>query len=86
MNVQVKTKKVYDEVIDFIAGGTTPESVIAFQLSETSKERLQDLIEGTKTEGLSPEEREELEMFLVLEHIMRMAKAKARIQIQSKSE
>ena len=86
MNVQVKTKKVYDEIIDFIAGGTTPESVIAFQLSETAKERLQDLIEGTKTEGLSPEERKELETFLVLEHIMRMAKAKARIQIKSKSE
>ncbi len=86
MSVRVKTKKVYDEVIDFIAGGTTPESVIAFQLSETSKERLQDLIEGTKTEGLSPEEREELETFLVLEHIMTLAKAKARIQIKPKSE
>ncbi len=84
--MQVKTKAVYEEVIDFIPGGTTPESVIAFQLSDTAKERLQDLIDGTKTEGLSAEERKELEMFLVLEHIMTLAKAKARIQIQSKSE
>ena len=84
--MQVKTKAVYEEVIDFIPDGTTPESVIAFQLSDTAKERLQDLLDGTKTEGLSPEEGKELELFLVLEHIMRMAKAKARIQMQSKSE
>ena len=86
MNLRVKTKPVYDEVIDFIAGGTTPESLIAFQLSDDAKERLQDLIDGTKTDGLSSEEREELELFLTLEHIMRMAKAKARIKLQSKSE
>lgn len=86
MSAKVKTKTVYEEVIDFIAGGTTPESVIAFQLSETAKERLQDLVDGTKTERLSPEEREELELFLVVEHIMTLAKAKARKHTQSKSE
>jgi len=39
MNTSVKTIKVYDEIVDFIAAGTTPESVINFHLSETAQNR-----------------------------------------------
>jgi methylase of polypeptide subunit release factors len=34
----------YDEIIDFIAAGLTPTSLIAFQPSEAAKERVAELI------------------------------------------
>ena len=77
MTTSVKTTKVYDEIIEFIAAGTTPQSVINFKLSEAAKERLADLIYQSKTEGLTQEEKGELDKYLVLEHIMRLAKARA---------
>lgn len=77
MTTSLKTTKVYDEIIDFIAAGTTPKTVIDFQVSEAAKERLADLIYRSKTEGLTPEEKSELDKYLVLEHIMRLAKARA---------
>ncbi|AFZ23595.1 hypothetical protein Cylst_1304 [Cylindrospermum stagnale PCC 7417] len=77
MNISVTTTKVYDEIIDFIAAGTTPESVIKFHLSETAQERLEDLIYAAKNNELTKDEKQELDFFLTLEHIMTLAKAKA---------
>ncbi|MBW4630982.1 MAG: hypothetical protein KME30_03480 [Iphinoe sp. HA4291-MV1] len=77
MNTSTQTTKVYDEIIDFIAAGTTPQSVVNFQLSDSAKERLEDLVYAHKMGELTPEERRELDYFLTLEHIMRLAKARA---------
>ncbi len=68
----------YLEIIDFIASGTTPESVVGFHPSPEAERRVADLIQREKDEGLSGEEKAELEHFLELEHILRMAKARAR--------
>ena len=68
----------YDEFIDFIAAGTTPSGVVAFQPSEATKERVEDLIRREKTGGLSEEETAELNNYLHIEHVMRLAKARAR--------
>ena len=67
----------FAEIVNFIAAGTTPESVVAFQPSEESKERVEDLIFREKTIGLSPEEKRELDHYMEIEHIMRLAKARA---------
>jgi hypothetical protein len=77
MTTSVNTTKVYDEIIDFIAGGTTPQSVIDFKLSNAAQERLDDLVYAHQTGELTPEEKKELDQFLTLEHIMRLAKARA---------
>ncbi|MGI8503677.1 MAG: hypothetical protein ACR2LR_21480 [Hassallia sp.] len=77
MTTSVNTTKVYDEIIDFIAGGTTPQSVIDFKLSNAAQERLEDLVYAHQTGELTPEEKKELDRFLTLEHIMRLAKARA---------
>lgn len=68
----------YDEIIDFIAAGTTPDSVARFEPSQSTKDHVADLIHKEKTAGLTPEESSELEDFMNLEHLMRMAKARAR--------
>jgi hypothetical protein len=70
--------RAYEEVIDFIAAGTSPSGVIAFQPSAEAKERVADLIEREKTTGLTPDEKAELDHYMQLEHLMRLAKARAR--------
>ena len=70
--------RAYEEIIDFIAAGTSPRDVVAFQPSAAAKERVADLIHREKTTGLSPEETAELDHYLQLEHVMRLAKARAR--------
>ncbi|MBD2740253.1 hypothetical protein [Coleofasciculus sp. FACHB-1120] len=79
----VKTIKVYDEIIDFIAAGTTPQSVVNFRLSEAAQERLEDLVYKHKAGELTPDEKRELDHFLTLEHIMTLAKARADKYIKS---
>ncbi|MEO8591719.1 MAG: hypothetical protein ABI759_00215 [Candidatus Solibacter sp.] len=68
----------YFEIIDFIAAGTTPAAVVDFHPSIEAQRRVAELIEREKEEGLSPAEAAELDHFMELEHILRMAKAKAR--------
>jgi hypothetical protein len=68
----------YFEIIDFIAAGTTPEAVAHFRPSPEAQRRLAELIEREKDSALSAEEKAELDHFMELEHILRMAKAKAR--------
>jgi hypothetical protein len=74
----INAVKTYEEIIDFIAAGTTPEAVVAFRPSEAVQQRVAELI-GRSEDGLiSAEERSELEDYLQLEHILIMAKARAR--------
>ncbi len=73
--------RAYEEIIDFIAAGTTPSRVIAFQPSEEVKARVADLLSREKTTGLSPDESSELNQYLQLEHLMRLAKARARAHL-----
>lgn len=77
MTTSVKVTKLYDEIIEFIATGTTPQSVIDFKISADAKERLDDLVYAHHTGELTPDQQKELDYFLMLEHIMTLAKAKA---------
>lgn len=70
--------KAYEEVIDFIAGGNTPEAVVAFRPSEAARARVADLLMREKSDGLNAEEKSELDHYAQLEHLMRLAKARAR--------
>ena len=72
------TTKAYEELADFIASGTKPDDVIAYEPSHVTKERVANLIHKEKTNGLTPEEKAELDHYMQLEHIMRLAKARAR--------
>lgn len=72
--------RAYEEIVDFIAA-TSPRDVIAYQPSEASKARVADLIQQEKTNGLSPEDTAELDLYLQLEHVMRLAKARARTHL-----
>ncbi|HBY81435.1 MAG TPA: hypothetical protein DEG47_31595, partial [Cyanobacteria bacterium UBA11148] len=62
---------------NFLAAGITSQSLIEFQVSETVKEKVADLIFREKNEGISLDEKSELDHYLILEHLLRLAKARA---------
>lgn len=70
--------RAYEEIVDFIAGGTTPESVARYEPSQATKDYVAELIHKEKTAGLSTDEATELDQFMQVEHLMRLAKARAR--------
>lgn len=70
--------RAYEELIDFLAAGSSPDSLVQFQPSEGTRERVADLIRREKTAALAPGEAKELNHYLQLEHLMRLAKARAR--------
>ncbi len=75
---------VYEEFVDFLAAGTTPQTLIDFRPSEATRMKVADLIHRQKTSVLSAEETAELNCFLQVEHIMRLAKARARLRVSTK--
>ena len=70
--------RVYDEMIDFITSVPRPEEIVSFSPSEASQLRLEDLQFKRREEGLTEDELHELEQFVMVEHIMRIAKVKAK--------
>jgi hypothetical protein len=69
---------VYDEIVEFIASGTSSQSVVELVPSEELTDRVTRLIDLEKASDLSVDERSELDHYLQIEHIMRLAKARAR--------
>lgn len=51
--------------------------MMEFKVSHLTKQRVFSLIEASKNGELPQEEQKELEQYLLLEHLMRMAKIKA---------
>ncbi len=69
--------RAFDELAEFFAS-KVPDDLIAFQPSQATSDRVELLIFKEKSDGLTVEEKDELDAYMVLEHIMRLAKAKAR--------
>jgi len=69
--------RVYNEIVEFIAAGTTPQGVASFTASAETKKRVADLLMREKSDGLSPEDASELDHYMKIEHLMRLAKARA---------
>ena len=72
------SNSAYLEIVDFFASGTTPQTVVDFQPSHAAQQRALELLELAKQDRLTPDQESELEHFTELEHILRMAKARAR--------
>lgn len=70
------------EVLETLAGLPTPEEILALRPSEALQARISDLLEKNRTEGLSPAEEQEWEHYQYLEHLVRMAKARAALKLQ----
>ena len=69
--------KPYEELVQFIAS-LSPREVVDFKPSEPARQRVWELIERQKASPLPAEEKTELDHYLEIEHLMRLAKARAR--------
>jgi hypothetical protein len=67
----------YEEIVEFIAG-LSPKEIIEFKPSEAARQRVWNLVEQQKASPLAPEDKTELDHYLEVEHLMRLAKARAR--------
>ena len=67
----------YEELVQFIAS-LSPREVVDFKPSESARQHVWDLIERQKSAPLHSDEKAELDHYLEIEHLMRLAKARAR--------
>lgn len=68
-----------DELLDFLVGQIPGSALADFQASDPARQRVWELIAKEKESGLLPEEKLELDDYLKLEHLLVLAKAKARL-------
>jgi hypothetical protein len=68
-----------DELLDFLVGQIPGTALADFQASDQARQRVWALIAKEKETGLLPEEKLELDDYLKLEHLLVLAKAKARL-------
>ncbi len=73
-------QSAYDSLADFIAT-LDPIKVIGFHAPSKIQERAEELLEKKQDTGLSLTEQEELDHYLILEHIVRLAKSRARLHL-----
>ncbi|MDO8545170.1 MAG: hypothetical protein Q7S40_32420 [Opitutaceae bacterium] len=66
-----------DEVIEFLAREIPAQQLASFRASEATRQRVWQLVEKEKDQGLTPEEQCELDEYEKLEHLLILAKAKA---------
>ena len=74
------------EVLEILAGLPTPTEILALRPSETLQARLSTLLEKNRTEILNSEEEQEWERYQYLEHLIRIAKAKAHLLSKTSSD
>ncbi|MHB8524258.1 MAG: hypothetical protein ACYDH9_26350 [Limisphaerales bacterium] len=71
-----------DELVDFLVGHISARDLADFQASTQARQRVWALIANEQETGLLPEEKLELDDYLKLEHLLVLAKAKARLAAQ----
>lgn len=71
------------EILEFLAGLPTPEETIALRPSPSLQARISELLAKNRTNGLTPDEEQEWEHYEYLEHLVRIAKAKAHLRLQA---
>jgi predicted Rossmann fold nucleotide-binding protein DprA/Smf involved in DNA uptake len=72
-------------VLEVLASQPSPEQVLALQASPELQERVADLLERSARKELSAQEEAELDRHLVLEHLVRLAKAHAYKALSSRA-
>ena len=71
------------QVLEFLAGLPSPEEIIALRPSEALQQRITNLLDKNREQGLSTVEALEWQQYEYLEHLVRLAKAKAYLKLKS---
>lgn len=71
------------EVLEFLANLPSPQEILAFKPSETLHQQISDLLEKNRTIGLTPSEERMWQQYEYIEHLVRIAKAKALLKLKA---
>ena len=71
------------EVLEFLANLPSPEEILALEPSEALQTQVQNLLEKNETVGLTPEEERVWQQYEYVEHLVRVAKAKALLKLRA---
>lgn len=72
-----------DDILDFVLSRPTLEEVIAFKIPQELDDRLHELLDRNSHDQLTLEERDELDEFMRVGHLLRLLKAKARLKVEA---
>jgi len=70
------------DILEFLAELPTPEAILALRPSDKLQAQINELLEKNRSDGLSPAEEQLWQSYESLEHIVRMAKARAYLKLQ----
>jgi hypothetical protein len=73
----------FAEVLDFLANLPTPEEILALRPSPALQAQIDRLSEKYQAQDLTPAEQQLWQQYEYLEHIIRLAKAKAYLKLNS---
>jgi hypothetical protein len=74
----------FEDLINLLSR-LAPEEVLAFKPSEASVKRVQWLLDAKQNRSLTFEEIEELDRHILLEDLMVIAKARARLELKNRA-
>jgi hypothetical protein len=70
------------DVLEALAALPTPEEVLALRPCAGLQARIDDLVEKNRGGSLSPDEQREWEQYQYVEHLVRLAKARAALKLR----
>ena len=73
--------ELVEEVTSFLAASPSAEEIVAFKVSDGVDQRLHELLNRNGEDGLTPDERDELNEYLRMGHFLTMLKLKARLHL-----
>jgi hypothetical protein len=71
-------RPLFREITEFLAATPTLEQMVEFKIPASAQERLEELLDKQREDGLTVAEQDELEKYLQYRHIMILLKASAR--------
>jgi hypothetical protein len=72
------TEALFDEILDFLASSPTAEQLVNYQPPVALQQRLSELLDKNRSDGLTETERIDLDEFLRMNRFMSRLKLKAR--------
>ena len=69
------------EVLEFLASLPSPQEILSLEPAERLQHQVQELLAKSRAGTLTDQEEQEWERYEFLEHLVRMAKAKARMKL-----
>lgn len=82
VNIQ---QSIFAELAEFLVTQPTLEELATYKVSSGVQHHIDDLLERNREEGLSAQERLEIEKILALVQMMDIAKAKAQLKLAGKA-